>query len=460
MITATIFNLLLGAGIFFVTYSGCFLLLRSGKQNQTREIQKKPIEELTEIWMKKKVECGQVHIAELTPLWKAEENDQQQAIPQCEFTNERIQAFYKTHIESMRNAELQKAVCRNLLVLLDKEGGCPSVVNVKGDFESSLNSNVFSLLGKTNLLDHTLNVADQIIEMLDGTDNKHMTPDALVTAIAHDLGKFPSRKGHLYSMGEHPLAAGNILVEIAEFERLARKDEIYQAVMLHHKKPDSFLGRLLKRADQIARQQEYDKQLRELPPATQAEIEAIMQSQKTEKGKKGIEIFNEEDEPDENTEVPQIIDISRWFKLQAFLNDMKPYINKLEDGRRFLAFSMPNGYVYFMPKVLEEIARKQTNAAGVLDMAFGDDDETRRNILLSIAGQLRKAEVFAADLLGKDYFGASFNITRIGTGKSLQGYYMPCHAEAFGSIAEMEALKTGILTGFKSVEQYHRAEHG
>ena len=85
----------------------------------------------------------------------------------------------------MRNAELQKAVCRNLLVLLDKEGGCPSVVNVKGDFESSLNSNVFALLGKITLIDHTLNVAEQIIEMLDGTDNKHMTPDALVTARAY-----------------------------------------------------------------------------------------------------------------------------------------------------------------------------------------------------------------------------------------------------------------------------------
>lgn len=460
MITSVTFNLLVGAGIFLLSCMACFLLMMSGKQNKTRQIEKKPIEELTELWMKKIAGSGQVHIAELAPLWKTEGNDPQQSIPSYEFTNERIQAFFKTHIESMKNAGLQQAVCQKLLILLDQEGGCPSVVNVKGDFESSLNSNVFTLLGKINLTDHTLNVAEQIIDMLDGTDNKHMTPDALVTAISHDLGKFPSRKGHLYSMGEHPLAAGNILVEIAEFEQLTRKDEIYQAVMLHHKKPDSFLGRLLKRADQIARQQEYDTQLRELPPATQAEIEAIMQTQKTEKGKKGIEIFNEEDEQDEKTEVPEIIDISRWFKLQAFLNDMKPYINRLEDGRRFLAFSMPNGYVYFMPKILEIIARKQTEAAGVLDMALMDDDETRRNILLSIADQLRKAEVFAADLLKKDYFGAYFNITKTGGKPFLQGYYMPCHAEAFGSIAEMEALKTGILTGFISVEQHHGDEHG
>ena len=148
----------------------------------------------------------------------------------------------------------------------------------------------------------------------------------------------------------------------------------------------------------------------------------------------------------------EIIDISKWFDLQVFLNDMKPYINKLEGGRRFSAFSMPNGYVYFQPKILEEIARKQAEAAGVLDMVIMDDEETRRNILLSIAHQLRKAEVFAADILTKDFFGAFFNITK--TGKSLQGYYTPCHAEAFGSIAEIEAMKTGLLKGFKSVEPY------
>ncbi len=457
MITATIINSVLGIGIGVLSCTSFFLLMRSGKKTiRTKEVEKKPIEDLVEIWTKKIAKGGAVHIAELTPLWKNVEADQEQKIPAVEFTSDRIQAFYEKHIHPLKNSELQQVVCQKLLVLLDKEGDCPSVVNARDDFESSLNSNVFTLLGKTNLLNHTLNVAEQIIQMLDGTDDKHMTADALIAAIVHDLGKFPSSKGHLYSMGEHPLVAGNILAEISEFEQLNRKDEIYKAVMLHHKKPEDFLGKLLKRADQIARQQEYDKALRELPPASQADINQVESAgitQKSDRTKKGIEIFYEEEvDQIEKSDTPEIIDISKWFDLQVFLNDMKPYINKLEGGRKFSAFSMPNGYVYFQPKILEEIARKQAEAAGVLDMVIMDDEETRRNILLSIAHQLRKAEVFAADILTKDFFGAFFNITK--TGKSLQGYYTPCHAEAFGSIAEMEAMKNGLLKGFKSVEPY------
>jgi len=466
--TMTAVNAIVGLGIFILSGISCLLLLRSGKkghdndgdksQNGKPEQEKIPLAEISKTWVKgeKTVETKkeEIHIAELAHIWRMDnaQHDQDEII--CEFQSARIQDFYQKQIQPLRDAAMQQAVCRQLLTLLDAEGQCPSVVNAKDDFESSLNSNVYTILGKTNLIDHTLNVAEQILLLLENTDNKFMAPDMLVAAIAHDLGKFPSRKGYLYSMGEHPLVAGQILVGIEEFERLQRKDEILKAVKLHHKKAEGLLGKTLKRADQLARQMEYDQTIARLPPADQDEIMEAMEEVKVNKAKKGMELFSEEVESDKKSGVPKLVDISRWFVFQPFLNAMKPYINKVT-GRQFMAFTMPNGYVYFQPKVLEEIARKQAEDAGVLNMASMEDDEMQ-GVLLSITRHLRQETVFAADLLKKDFFGGYFTIN-FKSGYTLKGYYTPCHAEAFGSIAVMEKAKTGILLEFVSVESFHEA---
>ncbi len=89
---------------------------------------------------------------------------------------------------------------------------------------------------------------------------------------------------------------------------------------------------------------------------------------------------------------PQLVDISSWFEASQFLDNLKPYINKMF-GRRFLAFSTPDGHVYFQAKVLEEVA-------------------------------------------------------------PIKGYYTPFHAEPFGSIAEMEHAKPQMLRDIIKVSPY------
>ncbi len=69
-------------------------------------------------------------------------------------------------------------------------------------------------------------------------------------ALAHDLGKLQSLRGYLYSLGEHPLAAGRPLAGIAGFNELPKKEEILRAVRLHHKMVQGLLGKTLKKADQ------------------------------------------------------------------------------------------------------------------------------------------------------------------------------------------------------------------
>ena len=293
----------------------------------------------------------------------------------------------------------QKAVCERILKLLDKEGNCPSVVDIHGDVEGNWDENTYRLLAQTTLLDHSLNVAEQVVQIL--SDNKawHVIPDTMVAALAHDLGKLQSLRGYLYSLGEHPLAAGRPLAGIAGFNELPKKDEILRAVRLHHKMVQGLLGKTLKKADQLARQKELEETV--LQEDTEKEVNENIPPDMAQPETKNIttaarqaqaDIYNDNDAFDQEKSksvAPKLMDISGWFDASQFLEDLKPYINKMF-GRRFLAFSMPDGHVYFQVKVLEEVARKQAQKAGCMEIAaMAQRDETMRQVLFTIVHHLR-----------------------------------------------------------------------
>ncbi len=472
------------SAIIFLIIFVLILLLQKNKEVVRQEI---ALKNLSALWAKGRA-SGELHISELAPIWRDEKNLAEFAGTKYLFKNIRVADFYSKQIEQapwFRKAGLQKDVCAQILQLLDNEGGCSSVVNAADDVEASWDSNTYTLLGKTSLLDHTLNVAQESIKLLLEADARHVIPDTLIAALGHDLGKLPSIKGHLYSLGEHPLAAGRVLAEITPFKQLAKKDEISRAIKLHHKRPEGLLGKTLKKADQLARQQELEHAVEHLgnretkhqqptfppersdrdSPSVQPEPVTPLLAPAAKGSPPGqgsaaawqaqVDIFGEE-EPlsKKKSEAPHLIDISAWFDAQAFLDAMKPYINKVS-GRRFMAFSMADGYVYFQAKVIEEVARKQAEQAGAMDIAtMAADDPTMRQVLFTVVNRLRvDHDVIARGLIKDQYFGGYFTITTKG-GKTMKGFYTPFHAEAFGSIAEMENNKSGILKNFKSVEPY------
>ncbi|MFH2123444.1 MAG: HD domain-containing protein [Pseudomonadota bacterium] len=432
-------NITLGLGILLFIGAIWLLLLRSGKKTAVSKAEVL-LQDLSQLWIKN----GEVNIADLAPLWRDEEVPETIEEVSIEFQNARIQDFYNKHVRPLRHANQQQVVCRDLLSLLDTEGQCPSVVNVGRDIEASWDSNTYTLLGQTNLIDHSLNVAEQVIRLLQESETGYLMPDTIIAALSHDLGKLPSIRGHLYSLGEHPLAAGRILVGLQSFKHLPLKEEILQAVKFHHKQPQELLGKTLKRADQLARQQELEQAQEQLQP-----LEKPPKWHNEAKSQDGI--FDEKPEGKKKVAVPKLINLS-WLDTHALLKDMRPYINRLE-GRRFQAFSMPNGFVYFMPKILEVIAKKQAEQAGVLEVVSMEKEEMRE-VLLSIVHQLRQEDVIANGLLQNNYFGAYFTVT-MKSGVTMNGYYTPCHAEAFDSIAVMEDAKSGILLDVVSVESVH-----
>jgi len=85
------------------------------------------------------------------------------------------------------------------------------------------------------------------------------------------------------------------------------------------------------------------------------------------------------------------------------------------------------------------------------------DDPTMRRVLFTVVDHLRQEDgVIARELVKDQYFGGYFTIAT--GGRPLRGFYTPFHAEAFGSIAEMERRKTGILKNFRSIQPFSNKE--
>jgi len=449
-----------------------------GKKNPLA-IKEIHLHELSDLWTKEDNKI--IHISELSPLWR---DNRVAAIDEesLDLHNPRAAAFMENvqQWSWFDKFPQQKAICGQILKILDQEGHCPSVVNMQSDIEGSWDENTYRILAQTTLLDHSLNVAEQVVLLLSTIEAWHVIPDTMVAALAHDLGKLESMRGHLYSLGEHPLAAGRPLVGIPGFKDLLKKDEILRAIKLHHKKTDGLLGKTLKKADQLARQQELEEAVLQNTPQDQPKpcsVECVrgevlsvekMESPAIAESRSGVsktssawqaqaDIYGENGAIDQKMpmfEAPKLMDISGWFDAEAFLEELKPYINKMF-GRRFLAFSMPDGLVYFQVKVLEEVARKQAERAGCMEIAtMAQKDLTMRQVLYTVVHHLRvEQDVIVRGLIKDAFFGGYFTVSKT-VGKRMKGYYTPFHAEAFGSIAEMEQAKPALLRDICKVSPF------
>ncbi|MDD2467198.1 MAG: HD domain-containing protein [Desulfobulbus sp.] len=459
-------TVILGVALVLVGLAGV-LVLRSEEQAPSL-LEQMALSTLSQRWVRPKSSTrieGVKHISELAHLWR-NELVIAEGIEKSELVHPRSRSF-ASQLRTwsfFKQAPGQRAVCLEIVRLLDREGQCPSVVDAQGDVEAAWEQNTYRILAKTTLLDHSLNVAEQVVKLLSDNQAWHVIPDTIVAALGHDLGKLKSARGSLYALGEHPLAAGAIISGIPGFKELSRKEDILRAIRMHHKMPEGLLGKTLKKADQQARQRELERWVRveELEETKESNEEEAPEKPPQPSSREAVQrvqadIYGETVNPAPSREEiapPQRMDISAWFDAAGYLAMLKPYINRV-DGRRFLAFSMADGLVYFQVKALEEVVRKQAQEAGCMEIAtMAQGDSTMRQVLFSVVQLLRREhEVIATHLIKATYFGGYFMVTRKHS-KEMRGYYTPFHAEPFGSIAEMERAKPDLLRDILNVSPY------
>ena len=238
---------------------------KNAEENRANgEKQEISIEDISIIWTKRKEAV--IRLEELARLWRNFNTTQEQNdIPH--FFTPVVREFFEKHINKKPfYTGNVKTVINNLLTLLDTEGNIPSVVSGQNETESKIPENTYKMLAQVSLAEHTIHVAEEILAIVPYGAN---LPIALISALAHDLGKMPKFRKQYYSLGDHPFISVTVLESIGGFKELVYKDDIMQAVRDHHLKPKGYVGENLKEADTRARRRELtevQKKLAMSPP--------------------------------------------------------------------------------------------------------------------------------------------------------------------------------------------------
>ena len=238
---------------------------KNAEENRTNgQKQEISIEDISIIWTKRKEAV--IRLEELARLWRNFNTTQEQNdIPH--FFTPVVREFFEKHINKKPfYTGNVKTVINNLLTLLDTEGNIPSVVSGQNETESKIPENTYKMLAQVSLAEHTIHVAEEILAIVPYGAN---LPIALISALAHDIGKMPKFRKQYYSLGDHPFISVTVLESIGGFKDLVYKDDIMQAVRDHHLKPKGYVGENLKEADTRARRRELmevQKKLAMSPP--------------------------------------------------------------------------------------------------------------------------------------------------------------------------------------------------
>ncbi|RKY68862.1 MAG: hypothetical protein DRQ02_03000 [Candidatus Latescibacterota bacterium] len=357
---------------------------------------------------------------------------------QRSWSHKRIASFYAQYVTPYKKVLERGGYLHSietLFELLDRYGDCPSVVKLDADREYQQIRNVYDLLAKVTLLEHSLNVAEQMVKNL-GTNTKD--PDMLmgkilVTSLGHDIGKIPELiETQKYAKGDHPYISYLVTKKVILKGESPQHEEILTAIREHHYPVREGFTYELRKADQQARELETE-QLALKGEAT-TELVHLIQEQKlshTEPVQLGS--------TSAKGNIPEVLDLS-WLDLDEFLALVEEQVNISEDGIHFSAFSMSNGLIYVTLDLVSDtvlkLAKKHNHPEVLLN---AETKEKKRAIEYTVKTMLVEKELIPS-FIGEGYTGARFVICT--TGKKRVGFYLPIHANAFQTpLAELEARK-------------------
>ncbi|MDI1472933.1 HD domain-containing protein [Thermodesulfovibrio sp. 1176] len=246
---------LAGSAMLFWVAKDLFWPFKKAKKKSKGQKQTIVLDTISVIWSKRKEAI--LNIEELSLLWRSIKSESDIAKEDIKFYSEIIEKFFKEHIEGkLFFTGNTKKVILNLLILLDTEGNVSSLVSGQQDTESKIPQETFKKLYNVSLIEHTINVAEEIIQLI---PYGPMVPKGIIAALGHDIGKIPKYRQQYYALGDHPFISVNALELVPDFKNLIYADDVLKAVRDHHLKPKDKLGEYLKEADQRARRKELSK---------------------------------------------------------------------------------------------------------------------------------------------------------------------------------------------------------
>lgn len=435
-------------------------------------IQQLPLSKASNIWVNRELPLAQV-----CKIWiEPDEDDLSRIVERPKFNRDEITVFWTEVVEQVQSMHRTKRTAiTSILKMLDEHGDCPSVVrNPKykdQEKENKYSDELFAILSRVPLWKHSLDVARHMALRI-GRDI--LIPDALITGLAHDLGKIPVYHDKGYTTGDHPIISGIVLNGMEEFTALPNHEELIQIIRSHHDlKPHNAIAALLKECDQITRNHESAQGMK------QAVAVQLQQQQTDEKpsfqavsvtasipadqlvGKK--ESDNQDSHPlgldqDKGQNYkPNRVELP-WFNPDLLLTTLKKWINVTSPSTgKWGAVSTPSGMVYVNNDCLWGMLLVIAPEAIQADLKVAEADEAlKRDILHTAVWTLSKERnAVAVELMHPDHYMIPVTITN-GNNKELNGnpLLIPFRAEAFGVLpSELENTKSvAIRRMVKSIQ--------
>lgn len=461
---------LLIAGTGLVTMGGAAAwMFLMGKDKNTPPgveikdgVERRHLAELSELWVEKKLTLAQASV-----LWIEDPKTEKKQVARPAFTNDEILDFWVDSIETRSNINTaRKTAISALLWALDREGNCPSVVrNPKhADAENKYDENVFVLLAKIPLWQHSLEVAR---EMAKRAGTEALVADAIICGLGHDIGKIPSYHQKGYVTGDHPQISAIVLSGMSELKSLSNYSELEVAIRSHHYlSPPNPFANLLKTCDHIVRnheiarlmhqavEEEREQAVNTSPVPLQPQVvptqPAIASPSPAPSYPQPESRIHVQDHPlgfkapgKDSRHTPQRINLP-WLFCDTVLDELKKHINVITQNK-WGAVSQTDGRVYVNQDLLWHVLKQTVDKEVLPNLLAADAEEsTKRDILYSVVWQLSEdRNAIAAETLSPDYYMISVIVTT-GTNKPLPGNIMliPFRAEAFSALAsDLEALK-------------------
>lgn len=433
--------------------------------------EKKRLDEICHLW-----EGTRIPLAKLAPIWRdVEDNQPEEKRPRPKFIHPEIDAFFAKHVEQPIVKGRRRLVVEKLLLKLDLEGDCPSVVGYgqanNDEKERKYSKNCYDYLATVPLWKHSLNVAEQLISKL---AYKVMIPDALIMALGHDIGKIPAQYRATYTQADHPEISVLVLNSYPEYLGLNNHAELSKIIKSHHYiVQNTPMATSLKTADQDARKLELSGFVTEDEPIIPESASTVpadpMSADPPQPGPQTTEPASSASPPpppktenppllDEGGKqakyIPQEIPLPEWLDLDAVLSSMEKFINVVEKTPDlkllYHAVSVKEGFVWvkdeFLWKTINDVAGVQTDL-----VAASADEAARRNWLYSVVRELVRRGKVAVEFMKEGFYLAPCSIITI-KGRSIPGYMIPFYAAAFGQLpSDLEKRKGSQL--YKMVTQ-------
>lgn len=231
---------------------------------------------LSSLWLKDKVQ--QLRFDELAHIWRKVEVKVEDKVRDPEFLHDEISQFYQDRVRGRPffvGDALNATI--DLLILLDKEGSCSSVVRQNDkEPEKNYDADTYNLLAQVPLYRHSLNVARAA---MDKVGKGAIVPKAALAALAHDLGKMPFYYNKYYKNSAHPIVGLSVAETIPSVKGIKWFDEIGAAIKNHHGQSMEYLDSLIREADQTARRFEMNNPFSETasPEPTPVQESAVVQ---------------------------------------------------------------------------------------------------------------------------------------------------------------------------------------